>query len=99
VAEGIQPHPERLQQVLAEVQDVIKRHVLGYERRSTVERLLEVDEALRRLARAYEEFLPVFSEDQRLGFIDVETNTVRWVGRVVPLGQVESEPQARREGE
>jgi hypothetical protein len=66
--------------------DVVKQHLLGYGGQSTVERLLEVEQALKELGDAYEALIPVFLDERKLlGFVDPETNTVCWVGRLMPV--------------
>lgn len=82
VFEGL---PERLTEARTRAHDVIAQHLLGHGEQSAVERLLEVEQVLKELDDAYCALIPVFTPDNRLGFIDPETNTVRWVGKVMPV--------------
>jgi hypothetical protein len=79
--------PERLTEVRTRAHTVIAQHLLGHGEQSTVERLLEVEQVLKELGDAYEALIPVFSQDNRLGYVDPETNTVRWVGKLMPFGE------------
>lgn len=76
--------PEKLTRAKKHAHDVIAQHLLGYGEQSAIERLLEVEQVLKELDDAYCALIPVFSLDNRLGFIDPETSMVRWVGKVMP---------------